>query len=203
MAHAWLAVSVMGDWFQFGSREAFDKALLLARRAIELDDGDGQCHAVLAYISGYHRLFEQSAYHARRARVFSPHDFRTIAWQGMLLAYTGRPVEALDWLDSALRLNPYPPDWSTACKGMILYMARQYEEAVSMMGSSHSSAFWTGMYIAASLVRLNRLDDAQAVVASCAAKRPHLSLLPYASHESFESARDLDHLLDALRGVAA
>ena len=200
LAHAWLAVSVMGDWFEFGSREAFDKGLVLARRAVALDDDDGQCHAVLAYVCGYHRLFEQSAYHGQRALALSPHDLGTIAWQGMLLAYTGYPVDALDWLDSAFRLNPYPPEWYGPCKGMALYMAQRYEEAVSVIeGSSHACTLWTGIYHAASLVRMSRLEEAQAVVASCAVKRPHLSLLPYASHEPFKNPRDLDHLVDALR----
>jgi hypothetical protein len=67
LAHSWLAVSYMVDWFDHGSREAFDHALILAERAVALDDDDGRCHSTLRYISLYHRQFERAEFHANRA----------------------------------------------------------------------------------------------------------------------------------------
>lgn len=96
LAHAWLAVSYMVDWFEYGSREAFDKALAVARRAVLLDDDDGRCHATLGYVCTYHKLFEQAAYHVERAVTLTPNDFRVISERGMLLAYLGRAEEAVD-----------------------------------------------------------------------------------------------------------
>ena len=203
LAHAWLAISYMVDWFEYGSREAFDRALVLARRAVRLDDNDGRCHGTLGYVSTYHRLFEQAAYHLERAVTLTPNDFRVICGRGMLLAYLGRPEEAFEWLSTAFHLNPYPPEWYGPCKGMTLYSARRYTEAVAVLeGSSQSGDLWSGMYLAASLARLDRRDEARMVLAESFAKRPALSLFPYASNEPYKNAADLEHLLDALRKVA-
>jgi hypothetical protein len=58
------------------------------------------------------------------------------------------------------------------------------------------------MYLAASLARLDRRDEARMVLAESFAKRPALSSLPYASNEPYKNAADLEHLLDALRKLA-
>jgi TolB-like protein/Flp pilus assembly protein TadD len=203
LAYAWLAVSYMVDWFEFGSREAFEKALSLARRAVVLDDDDGRCHSTLGYLSIYHKLFEQAVFHAERAVALTPNDCRVICGRGMVLAYLGRPAEAIEWFSSAFRLNPYPPEWYGPCKGMVLFSARRYAEAVAALeGSSHSCALWSGMYLAASLERLGRRDEARSILVDALAKRPALRSLPYASNEPYKNPADLQHLLDALRQVA-
>jgi adenylate cyclase len=120
LAHSWLAVSYMVDWFDHGSREAFDHALILAGRAVALDDDDGRCHATLAYISLYHRQFERAEFHTNRAIALMPNDFRAICGKGGLLAYLGEHGEAVDWLTRAVRLNPYPPEWYASVVGTAL-----------------------------------------------------------------------------------
>ena len=202
LAYAWLAISYMVDWFEFGSREAFEKGLGLARRAVALDDDDGRCHSVLSSVSIYDRLFEEAAFHSERSAALMPNDSRVIYVRGLVLAYLGKPEQALEWLNTALRLNPYPPDWYGTCKGMALYSARRYDEAAAALEASrHSCALWSGMYLAASLVRLGRRDEARQVVADGLAKRPALSLFPYASSEPYKNAADLEHLLEGLRKI--
>jgi adenylate cyclase len=201
LAYSWLAVSYMVDWFDFGLREAFDKALVLARRALAIDDEDGRCHSVIGYVSTYHRLFEPAIYHMDRAAALTPNDIRTIIARGVLLAYLGRPAEGVEWMNTSFRLNPYPPQWYAACKGMTLYSARRYDEAAATLEGSQSCAVWTGMYLAASLARLGRWDEAHSVLKASSAKRPALRPLKYASNEPYKNRADLEHLLEPLSNI--
>lgn len=198
LAHSWLAVSYMVDWFDHGSREAFDHALILAGRAVALDDDDGRCHATLGYISLYHRQFERAEFHADRAIALTPNDFRAICGKGVLLAYLGEHGEAVDWLSRAVRLNPYPPEWYASVVGMALYSARRYAEALGMLAGSGWSP-WSGMYLTACLARLIRLDEARARIAKWSAEYPAMSMAEYARNEPFKNSADLDHLFDGLR----
>jgi TolB-like protein/class 3 adenylate cyclase len=198
-AHSWLAVSYMVDWFDHGSREAFDHALVLAGRAVELDDDDGRCHATLGYISLYHRQFERAEFHADRAIALTPNDFRVICGKGVLLAYLGEHGAAVDWLTTAARLNPYPPEWYGPVVGMAFYSARRYAEALGMLAGGRSWSSWSSMYLAACLARLNRLDEARAGIAKWSAECPALSIVEYARNEPFKNGADLEHLLDGLR----
>ena len=199
LAHSWLAVSYMVDWFDHESREAFDHALVLAGRAVALDDDDGRCHATLGYISLYHRQFERAEFHADRAIALTPNDFRVICGKGVLLAYLGEHGAAVDWLATAVRLNPYPPEWYGPVVGMALYSARRYAEALGMLAGGRSWSPWSSMYLAACLARLNRLDEARAGIAKWSAECPALSIVEYARNEPFKNGADLEHLLDGLR----
>ncbi len=83
---------------------------------------------------------------------------------------------------------------------MALYSAQRYAEAAAVPeGSSQSCNLWTGMYLPASLARLDRFREARAVVTECSTKRPQLSLFQYAANEPYKGAADLEHLLGALR----
>jgi adenylate cyclase len=81
---------------------------------------------------------------------------------------------------------------------MALYSARRYAEALGMLAGGGWSP-WSSMYLAASLARLNRLDEARAAVAKWSAKCPALSMVEYARNEPFKNGGDLEHLLDGLR----
>ena len=71
----------------------------------------------------FSRRHEAAEYHFRRAFDLNPFDADTIAQMEFLLAMRGRPVEALAWLDRAVRINPIHPDWYHADRGVALYTA--------------------------------------------------------------------------------
>jgi TolB-like protein len=198
LAHSWLAVSYMVDWFNQGSREAFDHALNFAERGVALDDDDGRCHATLGYVSLYHRQFERADFHFNRAIALMPNDFRAICGKGVLLAYFGEHGVAIEWLTTAVRLNPYPPEWYAPVLGMALYSARRYAEALAMLAVVGSVSPWPSIYLAACLARLNRLDEARAGITKWSTEWPTLSMVEYARNEPFKNSADLEHLLEGL-----
>ena len=67
--------------------------------------------------------------HLRRAFDLNPNDADAMIMKGRLLAFRGRPEEALALLEAAVRLNPLHPPWYNAHFGIALYSLRRFAEA--------------------------------------------------------------------------
>ena len=50
--------------------------------------------------------------------------------QGEVLTWLGRPEEGIEWIEKAMRLNPYHPERFWNHLGRAHFVARQYAEAV-------------------------------------------------------------------------
>ena len=70
---------------------------------------------------------------SRRAFDLNPNDADAMVTKGRLLALRGRPEEALDWVDAAVRLNPLHPPWYYNQFGIALYSLRRFAEAAQAL----------------------------------------------------------------------
>jgi tetratricopeptide (TPR) repeat protein len=68
-------------------------------------------------------------HHLRRAFDLNPNDADGMIMKGRLLAFRGRPEEALVCLEAACRLNPLHPRWYDVHFGIALYSLRRFAEA--------------------------------------------------------------------------
>jgi adenylate cyclase len=82
----------------------------MEQQAIVLDDSLSLAHDVLGLVYLYrNKQYEQAIAEARRAIALSPNFYSPYAALAASLIFAGRPAEAIDGLEKAIRLNPRNP----------------------------------------------------------------------------------------------
>jgi adenylate cyclase len=99
------------------------------QHALGLDENDSDVHRILAAVNlAAHHDHEKAFYHQERALTLNPNDD-----QGEILTWLGRPEEGIEWIQKAMRLNPYHPErfWSHLARAC--FTARRYEDAIKAL----------------------------------------------------------------------
>jgi adenylate cyclase len=118
-------------------------------------------------------------HHARRAFDLNPNDADAMVTKGRLLALRGRPEEALDWVDAAVRLNPLHPPWYHSQFGIALYSLRRFAEAAQALKRVPHPGTWLLARLAACYAQLERNAEIQETVAEVLRLRPDFSTAEY------------------------
>ncbi|MGO4834916.1 tetratricopeptide repeat protein, partial [Rhizobiaceae sp. 2RAB30] len=109
--------------------EVLDVAFTEAKHAIDLDPLESRCHRILSTICLYRREYDKAEQYLRRAFDLNPNDADGLIMKGRLLAFRGRPEEALVCLEAGGRLNPLHFRWYEFHFGVALYSLRRFAEA--------------------------------------------------------------------------
>ena len=96
VAHSYRAfVKVAQNGHAAAPTEVLDAAFAEAKHALELDPLESRCHRILSTICLYRREYDMAEQHLRRAFDLNPNDADAMIMKGRLLAFRGRPEEAL------------------------------------------------------------------------------------------------------------
>ena len=184
---------------QGNSMPALDHALQIAQRPVALDCNDAMCQFALAGAHLFRKSFDLAAHHFDLAMQLNPNDADIIAHRSLLEMFTGRPQQALQSLDLAMKLNPTPPNWYREIEGHAFYAQRRYEEAARAWGRGTARRPYVYRFLAACHAQMGCLDEAQTLVDQSLRLQPRFSLRVWATFEPFLHRGDLEHLLDGLR----
>ena len=102
-------------------------------------------------------------------------------------------------LDADLQRDPFPPAWFWDYRGIALFEARQYEEAIRALSHLPTIYHWDYYYLVASYAHLDRMERARSCAAEILRARPNFTLKDVGMTEPFKDPADLEHLLDGLR----
>jgi len=111
------------------TEETLSSAMVLARKAVELDDLLPGAHATLAWSLMWHREIDEAISEIERAVKLDPNDADTLMWQSMILSSAGRGKESLESIDKAMRINPHYQVVYIFALGNVYFCLGQYEEA--------------------------------------------------------------------------
>ncbi|MCI0429738.1 MAG: adenylate/guanylate cyclase domain-containing protein [Rhodospirillales bacterium] len=164
-AHACLAFVHVLEWLYRGSSDELDRALACARTAVSIDSADDWCHATLGLVYLKSAEHDRAEYHMQKAVELNPNDADTFCNMGLYLAYVGSPLQAIEWLQRAMRLNPFCPDYYPETLGMAYYLARRFDDAVAALRRMRKITTWGRAYLAACYAQLDRLEEARAETA--------------------------------------
>ncbi len=149
-ARSWMACTLGQSWVHDWDEDrqaTWDKAQEHLQLALALDDDDSDVHRVLAAVELTRGEFDKASYHQGRALSLNPNDDLIVVQQGEILTWLGQPEQGIEWIEKAMRLNPYHPERFWGHLGRAQYMARQYSEAtdsfkrISVPDSTHHSFF--------------------------------------------------------------
>jgi len=158
-----LAVDYLRGWTD-NPVETLERALGLAEQAVSLDGSIPQTHWALGYVyfmRKEHALAEKAV--AESIRI-APNYADGYGLLALINNNLGNAQQALDYVEKGMQLNPYYTWDYLYNKGRALYTLGQYQDAINSLEQAqlrNENAVPIKLYLAASYVRLDRLDDAE------------------------------------------
>jgi TolB-like protein/Flp pilus assembly protein TadD len=190
-------------------KHALEQAIVLARRAVAADQRDSRTRTLLGFALLYRREFEEARAQLRAAIGLNQNDEEAHAIYGIVLTAVGEHDAALEQFEIARRYNPFEFNWVTACRGIALFSARRYQDAIDTLIQLPEPNNEVRCWLAASYVKAGRIDEARATLAKFLAEAerdmpdfPGRSLERWKPHlrgfMEYRDACDSEHLFDAL-----
>jgi TolB-like protein len=215
LAHAQLGwthcMDFISNWVD-GRAEALEAAFALAQRAVLLDDADCRARWLLGNVHLYRREFDAARDQLHAAMELNPNDVEACGIYGLYLTCIGDPLAALKQFDLAKRLNSFEFNWVIWYRGIALFSARRYDEAVATLRRVHNPHNEVRLWLAASLAGAGSLAEAKATLAQFVdvaeremAHFPGRDLVAWQPYLGgcieYREAADFEHLCAALRAA--
>jgi TolB-like protein len=201
---AWLYLSEATTGVGPPFEETLVLAQVAARTAIELDHDSGIAHAMLAWVLDHQRKGGSALEEAETAINLSPNDPQGYLIKGHVLMLSGRPAEARDSLNIALRLDPHGPIAAVVLLKLSTcdYFERDYVSAEAT--ARRVIRAWPEFprpYLAhaAALGQIGSSDEARAALDAAIAASPFHFEYRTRSCPPYIRPEDHEHLLDGLR----
>jgi len=205
-AYALLASTHRVAWLnplndEYMSPPALDRAIQLARTAIELNPDLPEAYAELAYTIVRKREFDAAAAAVERVIALNPNfaDYRV----SCVFQLLGEQSKAIEAAKAQMRLDPFYPHFAPLMLGEALYLVKQYREAQHWLWEAVGRApnhQYGHAWLAATYAQLGLLEDARAQGAEVLRLNPKYSINGLHRKTSpFKRTEDMDHLADGLR----
>jgi TolB-like protein len=202
IAHALLATLSYSRWDNGprSSAAALDKAYKFAKRAVELDEGESTCHAILGHVCMQQGSFELAVQYCRRAVKINPNNQWNAGDLGSVLVHAGEPEEALNWFFKAREIDPYfDQPWFWRAFGLAYMNLNRYADALSSFGHIRIHAYPHTALIAGCHARLGDAAGAEAKRVECLSIKPDFSITNFMNGEPFKLPADVERLTSSLR----
>jgi tetratricopeptide (TPR) repeat protein len=203
LAHAYLGLAeVMIANYGLAPRPVLEAAKAEALTGVGLAPEESRCHRILGYVRSLLGEFAAAEDAVRRAHELNPFDAEAMMHLSSVLEMRGRCVEALDWIDRAIALNPLHPPYYHHVRSYPLYQLGRYEECAAELALVPRLAARAEVRMAAALAMAGREAEAVARLDRAAALEPDLRPVE-AARASYrcERADDLEHILTGIRAA--
>ncbi len=200
-AHSWKACTLGQSWVHgwCEDREAtWDQVCDELQTALALDDNDSDVHRVLAAVSVDYGDHDKATYHQQRAFNLNPNDDLIVVQQGEILTWLGRPEEGIEWIQKAMRLNPYHPGRFWNHLGRAYYVARRYAEAVEAFKRITAPDYAHHAFLAACYAQMEDETAAKAHAREVLKREPTFTVESYLETLHYKHESDRDHHCEGL-----
>jgi len=201
-AHAWkacvLGQSTVTGWC--GDIEATRRALIgEVTKALSLDENDSDVHRVLAAVNlTVHHDYDKALYHQERALALNPNDDLIVVQQGEVLSWIGQAEEGIEWIQKAMRLNPYHPENFWSHLGRAYFVARRYGEALKAFQRRSRTGQTHWAFLAACYAQLGDAAAAKGATEELLQRAPDFSIERFIATQHYKHESDREHHRAAL-----
>lgn len=202
-AHAWHAC-ILGQQWGYGWCDNLAVAEAAIERELEvalaLDQNDSDVHRILAAVSVIRNDLDKAVFHQHRALALNPNDDLIVVQQGEILTWIGQAESGIEWIQKAMRLNPYHPVrfWFHLARAQ--FVAKRYADAIESLRHITGPDTLHRALIAACHAQLGNTSEAQAQVTEVLKRVPDFTIdahcLPLLH---YQHATDLEHHCESLR----
>lgn len=203
-AYAGIAMTHAQDYRQLwvdDGASALAQAIETAERAVKIDADSAEALWVLAFVRAHERRHDEGLALLREALKRSPSYADAYFLTGLMLMESGRPRDALTWMQAAMRLVPNPGSIHHFGFGQAYYFAGDPErarvnlEAALVRNPAHAEAH---LYLAAVLVELGRMEQAAWHVGEMKGLRPAFRGDVWLERHPVVDSRQRERLIDVL-----
>jgi adenylate cyclase len=199
---AWTYCLVAGQTAVDNREAVLDRAMILARKAMELGDVTGLPHLALAQINLLRKNHQQALLSVEQALLERPSCDASFAVKASILNYLGRPLEAMPLARQAMRISPVHPSYYPMVLATSAYFGNRFEDAVAAAEQAlaiDQEDVDALVVLTAALVRLDRLEQAKGSAQKILQIRPEFRLKAYGSRQPYKDPKALERLLENLR----
>ena len=182
--------------------EARERALKLAKKAIELDQSSPPVYWSLGYVHLFRKEYEEAEAAARQATNLSPNYADGYGLLAFISNWRGKAKDAARYIKKAIALNPYHTfdyPWNL---GFAYYTLGRYDEASHALQQAlvkNPSVLYPRLFLTACYVRLGQQDDAEWEIEQVKMQQPSPTLSLLANTLPFENQSQMIAFLDDLR----
>jgi adenylate cyclase len=201
-AHAWkacvLGQSFVNGWSanpEFTIRTVIEELAL----ALSLDENDSDVHRVLAAVNlSVHRNHDKAFYHQERALALNPNDDLIVVQQGEMLTWIGEAEPGIEWIQKAMRLNPFHPERFWSHLGRAYFVARRYSEAVKAFQRINRADHSHLSFLAACYAQLGDAVAAKGAADEVLKRAQDFSIERFIATQHYKHQNDREHHRAAL-----
>jgi len=197
--HAYLALAIYVQWQDNQGPGELDRALVSARRAVELDENDSRCHRILVPIYNHLHQHDLAELHSDKSIALNPNDALGAIYRALHLRYIGRAEEGVEWARKAMQLNPLHPNWYWNALAYVMHAAGHYAEALDSYSHVAERPSFHHAYVAACHAELGQMEEAQKHTALALQRKPNFSVATQGKKLPFKYEADLQEFLGGLR----
>ena len=176
-----------------------------APRGLSLDELWGRLripksslHRILAALNLTFNRLEKSVYHQERALALSPNYDLVVVQQGELLTWLGRPVEGIEWIRKAMRLNPYHPERFWSHLGRAQFTAKLYADAIQSYSRITAPDQLHHAFMAAAAAYMGDMTAANAHAKEVLARAPDFTISALLGTLHYSQESDREHCREGL-----
>jgi tetratricopeptide (TPR) repeat protein len=127
-------------------QDALNDALKAVRTALALDPSDNQAHLFLGIYYLYVGDLAHSLAEHEKALSLNPNDADTLLIAAWNMPWFGRPEQAAELADRAVRLNPNHPEWYNSGLLPVYFYTGQYDRALAVTQFRLNPEMWDFVY---------------------------------------------------------
>jgi tetratricopeptide (TPR) repeat protein len=184
---------------EYRQKPILDRALFLAQRSVELDGSLAEARTMLAWVLHWQHRRAESMVEYKRAFELNPNlaDPRF----GHVLSQSGRNLEAVEYLERSMRLDPFHSDIFYVFLGSAYYLVGRYEEAGGLLrrGAQTIPSYRPiSIWRSATAAQLGRLEEAEDAARHLLHLNPKFTISWFLEYNRY-AQEDADRLTDGLR----
>jgi len=191
-----------GRWIDLSYQEASLRSLELVKKAVSLNQSSPQVYWSLGFVHLYRKEFSEAESAVQQAVTLSPNYADGYGLLAFISNWRGKWRQAEKFIRKAIDLNPYHTFEYPWNLGLSFYYQARYQEAVEQLQAAlerNKTALYPRLFLAASYVQLDELDNAEWEVEQITATRNEASLSQLDIQLPFENKQHLDELKYILR----
>ena len=171
-----------------------------ARRATEAAPSNHYAYHALASVLFFRKELQGFRSAAQRAISLNSMDGFTLAYMGMLFAYSGDWEHGCALSEKARNLNPHFPGWYWFPSLLDAYRKGDYRDALDVALKINMPGFWRAQFALAAIYgQLGEFELARSAVRQLLVIRPDFSLVVHEELAKWWQPELITHLIEGLR----
>jgi len=177
------------------------RAAELAHKSLAIDPSAVDGYLLLSNIALLMRHYDEAISYNEKALAIAPNNSGVAALFGRALVYMGRPKEALQLIQRAIRLNPYAPGMYLRYEGLAYHSLQRYDEAIAAFkraSARNAKSAIPLVWLAITYADMGRMDEGRAAAQEVLMVDPNFSAKGFANLLDYKDRAIPERILAAL-----